>query len=100
MNVYVTITGYKHYFGSLPFSVSATLRLVRETDNQYDAAAIAVYHSAYGKVGYVAQRKEMIAHGTSSARSIAPFLSSNAKAIVRFIAGEFIIAELIPTTEE
>ncbi|MBE7025935.1 MAG: DNA-binding protein [Ruminococcaceae bacterium] len=95
MSTYITITGQKHYFGLLPFSVDSIFSLKPEPDNQYDPYAIAVYTETYGKVGYVAQSPENRADGTVSASSLFSALKLPEKAIVRFIAGAFIIAELL-----
>ncbi len=95
MSVYITITGQKHYFGLLPFSIGTALRLQPEPDNVHDSGAIAVYAPAYGKVGYVAQTAETKADGTVSASSLSSLIKKPENASVRFIAGDYIIAEVL-----
>lgn len=95
MAIYVTITGQKHYFGLLPFAVGTVLTLHREPDNVYDPDAVAVFSSTYGKVGYIAQTAETRADGTVSAGALSSLVKAPAQAAVRFIAGDFIIAEVL-----
>jgi len=91
---YITITGQKHYYGILPFVIGACFSLEPETKNLFDPEAISVISPIYGKVGSVAQSESMLAEGTISSSEIFPFLSANTNCIVRFIAGEYIIAEI------
>ena len=93
MELYITVTGHKHYYGLLPFYIGEVLFLKSEPDNLYDSKAVAVYSEKYGKVGFVAQSKEMRADGTVPASALFP-LDKTATATVRFIAGEYIIAEI------
>ncbi len=93
MQLYITIAGHKHYFGLLPFYVGCELFLQAEPDNLYDSEAIAVYSTKYGKVGYVAQNDETRAGGTIPASILFP-LAKKQTAIVCFIAGDYVIAEI------
>lgn len=95
MSAFITITGQKHYFGLLPFSVGTILSLRPDTDNIYDPSAISVYVDGFEKVGYVAQSPEHRADGTVSASSLHSGYIIPDKAIVRFIAGDYIIAEIM-----
>ena len=94
MSAYITVTGYKHYFGLLPFAPDISFTLRKEPDNAYDEKAIAVYSDKYGKVGYVAQSADTKAHGTLSAYGIYDCFADTANVVVRFIAGEYVIAEM------
>ncbi len=91
MNQFITITGYKHYYGLIPFSVGEGFLLSPEPDNIYDKDAVMVISPIYGKVGYVASQKETMAEGTISAKACNHYT----KVIVRFIAGDYIIAEIL-----
>lgn len=95
MSIFITITGQKHYYGILPFSVGAVLTLRAEPDNLHDPEAVAVYAPVYGKVGYVAQTAETRADGTVSAGALFSLVKKPEKAVVRFIAGDYIIAEVL-----
>lgn len=91
--MYLTITGQKHYFGMLPFVPGAVFSLRPDPDNLYDAEAVAVISPVYGRVGMVAQSEDTCAVGTVPARALRPHLSPHAFCVVRFIAGEYILAE-------
>ncbi len=92
--MYITITGQKHYFGMLPFSVGETVILRPEPENVYDNRAIAVYTKVHGKSGMVAQSADMRADGTVSASAIYDKIGVECTATVRFIAGDFILAKV------
>ena len=94
MALYITITGQKHYFGLLPFSVGNLFTLSHDPENMYDAGAISVLSPRYGKVGAVAQSKLTLAEGTVPAEVVLPLLTPETRAKVIFIAGEYIIAEI------
>ncbi len=95
MSVFITITGQKHYFGLLPFSVGNEVVLKPDPENLYDHTAISVYAPPYGKAGNVAKQEATRAEGTVSATEIFPHIKDNTRAIIRFIAGEYIIAEIM-----
>ena len=94
-DLYVTVTGIKHYFGLLPFNVGTTLLLLSEKDNEYDKHAIAVYREGYGKVGYVANNRQTKAEGTSSASSVWAYTAKGKLAEVQFIAGDYVLAKIL-----
>lgn len=96
---YITITGQKHYYSLLPFVLGAVFSLKREPENLHDPEAVSVISSVYGKVGMVANQSETIAQGTLSASGLTPFLSKNTFCVVRFIAGDYIIAEIYDKEE-
>ena len=51
-----SIRGIKHYDFTIP-EIHDRVILVPETDNEFDANAIAVYNSSSQKMGYVPQEK-------------------------------------------
>lgn len=67
---YITITGFKHYYGARPFIVGNILRCVKEPDNCCDHEAIKVSLPMIGTVGYLANSPETVAGGTMSAGRI------------------------------
>lgn len=99
MATYITITGQKHYYGILPFLPGACFSLLPEPDNPYDPEAICVVSSVYGKVGSVARSEETLAIGTISSAELFPLLTANDMCMIRFIAGEYIIAEVYKKEE-
>ena len=52
--LYVTITGFKHYYGQTPFQVGRKIKCVKEPDNPYDTEAIRATMKHIGTVGYIA----------------------------------------------
>ena len=53
-DVYFTITGMDHYFGSEFLKKGMKVKLIKEPDNKYDKEAIRVELKGLGKIGYVA----------------------------------------------
>ena len=52
--MYFTIAGCNHYFGSDFMKKGMKVKLIKEPDNEYDKEAIQVKVKGLGKVGYVA----------------------------------------------
>ncbi len=52
--MYFTIAGCRHYFGSDFMKKGMKVKLVKEPDNEYDKEAIKVTYEGLGKIGYVA----------------------------------------------
>ncbi|MBO4896888.1 MAG: HIRAN domain-containing protein [Clostridia bacterium] len=94
MDIYITITGYKHYFGIGIFNIGDTFLIKPEPENPHDKYAVAVYSEKYGKCGYIADTKVTAVQGTEPAKSLYDLDIDGAKIKIRFIAGEYIIASL------
>lgn len=67
---YITITGFKHYYGLTPFATGNLVKCVKEPENSYDSEAIRAALPVIGKVGYVANSPDTTANGTMSAGRI------------------------------
>lgn len=52
-DMYFTIAGCSHYFGSSFMEKGMKVKLIKEPDNKYDKEAIQVMIKGLGKVGYV-----------------------------------------------
>ena len=52
--LYFTIAGCSHYFGSYFMEKGMKVKLEKEPDNEYDKEAIKVTYEGLGKIGYVA----------------------------------------------
>ena len=52
--LYFTIAGCSHYFGSDFMEKGMKVKLEKEPDNEYDKEAIKVMYEGLGKIGYVA----------------------------------------------
>lgn len=94
--LYITIAGAKHYFGTGLFAVGTLVSLKKEPENPYDEEAIAVLAPALGHVGYVANSVQTVAAGTMSAGRLHNHMPAECVAVVRFIAGSKVIARVIP----
>ena len=64
---YITITGFKHYYGLTPFAIGNLVKCIKEPDNPYDSEAIKAIMPVIGKVGYIANSTDTTANGTMSA---------------------------------
>ncbi len=91
---YITISGIKYYFGTLPFEIKEKVILKKDRDNEYDQWAIAVYKEGFGKVGYVAANSASKIGGTYSALEIYPFFTDKCEAEIAFMKNDFIIAKI------
>jgi|GEM_PF-109255 len=65
--LYVTITGFCHYFGLKAFEIGGLVRCEKEPDNCYDAEAIRCTLPLSGTLGYLANSPQTVAGGTMSA---------------------------------
>ncbi len=90
---YITISGTKYYFGTLPFEIKGEIILKKDRNNEYDQWAIAVYREGFGKIGYVASNAASKISGTDSAMEIYPFFRDECKAEIAFMKNDFIIAK-------
>lgn len=48
---FVTITGFKHYYGKSIFTVGSLIKCVKEPDNTYDSEAIRCEYFPLKKLG-------------------------------------------------
>ena len=68
--LYVTITGFKHYYGKKPFAIGKRLLCKKDFNNEYDDDAIEVILGDVGTIGYIANSPYTKAEGTLSAGRI------------------------------
>lgn len=69
-DLYITITGFKHYYDKAPLRIGNLIRCSKEPDNPVDAEAIRCFLPMIGTVGYVANSSGTVAGGTRSAGRI------------------------------
>lgn len=50
-NIFVTITGFQHYYGREPFQIDNLIRCAKEPSNPYDSDAIRAFLPYIGKAG-------------------------------------------------
>ena len=96
--MYITITGFNHYFGLAPFKPGRKLHCCKDISNPYDDEAIAVLLYDLGKVGYVANSVHTVAKGTMSAGRIYDRVESNFTAECMFVAGGYVICRVLQDT--
>ena len=97
--LYVTITGFNHYYGKKPFSIGKRVRCVKEPDNCYDDDAIKVVMPEIGKVGYIANSPYTKAEGTLSASRLYDRVGERFIAEVMFMTGSKIICRVLSLEE-
>lgn len=68
--LYVTITGFKHYHDLAPFQIGNLIRCSKDTENLYDGEAIRCSLPRLGTVGFLANSPSTKAGGTRSAGRI------------------------------
>lgn len=98
--LYITITGFKHYYGATPFKVGRKIKCVKETDNPYDTEAIKATMKHIGTVGYVANSPYTVATGTKSAGAIAHKMKKKFTVEVMFITGTKVICRVVDGMKE
>jgi hypothetical protein len=93
-NVYFTITGMNHYFGSDFMKKGMKVRLIKEPDNEYDKEAIRVELKGLGKIGYVANSPYTVIGESRSAGRMYELMKKKAKGKVVMITQKGIICRL------
>ena len=80
--LYFTIAGCSHYFGSDFMEKGMKVKLEKEPDNEYDKEAIKVIYEGLGKIGYVANSSYTVLGDSMSAGRIYDKIGKKAKAKV------------------
>lgn len=83
--IYFTIAGCNHYFGSDFMEKGMKVKLVKEPDNEYDKEAIQVKIKGLGKVGYVANSPYTVKGESMSAGRLYDRIGDKAKGKVVFV---------------
>lgn len=91
---FVTITGFKNYYGHAPFAVGNLIRCSKEPDNIHDEEAIKCTLPMIGIVGYVANSVHTVAGGTMSAGRIYDLVKKRFYVRVMFTTGSKIICKV------
>lgn len=93
--LYFTIAGCNHYFGSDFMEKGMKVKLVKEPDNEYDKEAIQVKIKGLGKVGYVANSPYTVKGESMSAGRLYERIGDKAKGKVVFVTGSGVICKVI-----
>ena len=78
-DVYFTITGLNHYYGSDFLKNGMKVKLIKEPDNKYDKEAIRVELKGLGKIGYVANSTYTVMGDSMSAGRMYDLMKKKAK---------------------
>ena len=93
-NIYFTLTGLNHYYGSDFLKKGMSVKLVKEPDNQYDREAIRVELKGLGKIGYVANSVNTVIGESRSAGRIYDLMKKKAKGKVILVTPMGAVCEL------
>lgn len=97
---YVSIVGFKNYFGKQPFAIGTKLLCAKEPDNVCDSEAIKVTFPVLGTVGYIANSVQTKANGTLSAGRIYEKVGDKFIVKVAFSTHSTIIAQIVDETTD
>lgn len=97
--IHLTITGFSHFYGALPFEEGQIVYLKKEPENSFDAEAIVAHLPYLGKIGYVANTPSTVVRGTISGGRLYDRFVSDAVAKVEFITETQIICRLLTTSK-
>lgn len=85
--MYFTIAGCSHYYGTQFMEKGMKVKLVKEPDNEYDKEAIQVKIKGLGKVGYVANSPYTVQGESMSAGRLYDKIGDKAKGKIVFVVG-------------
>ncbi len=93
-NIYFTITGMNHYYGSEFLKKGMKVKLFKEPENEYDKEAIRVELKGLGKIGYVANSTYTVLGESYSAGRMYDLIKKKAKGKVILVTNRGAICEL------
>ena len=93
-DVYFTITGVNHYFGSDFLKKGMKVKLIKEPDNEYDKEAIRVELKGLGKIGYVANSPYTVLGDSMSAGRMYDLMKKKAKAKVVLLTKKGVVCRM------
>ena len=93
--MYFTITGCNHYFGSDFMEKGMKVTLEKEPDNEYDKEAIQVKVKGLGKIGYVANSPFTVKGESMSAGRLYDKIGDQARGKVMFIVDGGVVCRII-----
>ena len=93
--IYFTIAGMNHYYGSDFLKKGMKVKLIKEPDNKYDKEAIRVELKGLGKIGYVANSPYTVLGESKSAGRMYDLMKKKAKGRVLYITPKGVICALV-----
>ncbi|SHH04427.1 hypothetical protein SAMN02745245_00441 [Anaerosphaera aminiphila DSM 21120] len=94
-NLFITVTGLKHYKASELLEVGMKLICIKDYDNKYDQDAMVVVTEDMYIVGYVANSPHTVIKGTKSAGRVYDYFNLGAYLEVMFITKDASICRVI-----
>ena len=85
--MYFTIAGCSHYYGTQFMEKGMKVKLEKEPDNSYDKEAIMVKSKGLGKCGYVANSPYTVQGESMSAGRLYDKIGDKAKGRIVFVIG-------------
>lgn len=84
-DIFFTVTGCNHYYGTEAFKPRMKVTLYKEPDNKYDKEAIRVEARALGKIGYVANSPYTVLGESRSAGRLYDLIDDRATGRVLYV---------------
>ena len=98
--IFFTIAGTNHYFGSDFMKQGMKVKLIKEPDNEHDREAIRVELKGLGKVGYVANSPYTVLGESMSAGRIYDRIGDEAKGKILIVTSRGVVCQLKASKEE
>jgi len=92
--VYFTLTGTNHYYGKDFLKPGMRVKLIKESENEYDADAIRVEVEGLGKCGYVANSYHTVIGESLSAGRLYDRIGKKANAKVKLVTERGVLCRL------
>ena len=93
-DIFFTIAGMNHYYGSDFLEKGMKVKLIKEPDNEYDKEAIKVELKPLGTIGYVANSVKTVIGECYSSGRLYDKIEDTAKAEICFVTPRGIIAKV------
>lgn len=93
--IFVTITGMRHHYGSSKLKPGMILKLSKEPQNPFDPCAISASLPSLGTVGYIANGENTVTEGTQSAEKLYAFIEDEAFCKIMFKTDNFLIGKIL-----
>ena len=94
-NVYFTLTGTNHYYGTDFLKKGMVVQLKKEPDNEFDSEAIKVELEGLGKIGYVANSPFTVQGDSMSAGRIYDKLGNKATGTVIHVLPKGVLCRIV-----
>ncbi len=89
--MYITVTGLNHYYGSEFMEPKMEVKLIKDEDIEYDKEAIKVEMDGLGKIGYVANSPHTVLGECMSAGRIYDKMEKMATAKVKYVLPQGVV---------